>query len=149
MCYQKRVAYRPRVGKIIQFLSGHEIPREGVVEKLTLENGRRKITVDLEVAELFDEDQLVIGIDLFKQLGYELNGVPYMWPMKNTDLYGQEKIKSRAMKRMPSGVSLDGIAKEWEQVIADNQAIPKYSLCKLPDAVLHINTGDAKPVWRR
>src|SRR5690348_5446144 len=86
-----------------------------------------KNTVDLEVAELFGEDQLVIGIDLFKQLGYELNRVPYMWPIKNTDLYGK-KVKTE-LYTMPLGVSLDGIAKEWEQVIVDNQAILKYSLC--------------------
>ena len=49
----------------------------------------------------------------------------------------------------PPGISVDGIAKEWEKVLADNQAIPKDSLCKLPEAVLHIHTGDARPIWLR
>ena len=81
---QNKLPIIPKGGKIVQFLSGSELPREGVVKGLTLENGNRKIIVDLEVATMSGEDQLVIGIDLFEPLGYKLQGVPYTWPVPGT-----------------------------------------------------------------
>ena len=50
------------------------------VEALTLENGNRIIKVDLEVAKLSGEEDMVIGMDLFEPLGFELLGVPFTWP---------------------------------------------------------------------
>ena len=70
----KKIPIRPRTGKIQQFLSSHDMPRIGIVENLLLENGIYKIRVDLEVAPLSGKDQMVIGIDLFEPLGYELTG---------------------------------------------------------------------------
>jgi hypothetical protein len=43
----------------------------------------------------------------------------------------------------------DGIHEEWQQVIADNAAIPQQSTCKLQDAIVHINTGTSKPIYIR
>src|SRR6185436_11561190 len=120
---QNKLPIIPKGGKIVQFLSGSELPREGVVKGLTLENGNRKIIVDLEVATMSREDQLVIGIDLFEPLGYELQGVPYTWPIPGTT--GVDAKPPKVRIEYPPGVNENGIATEWEKVIADNQAIPK------------------------
>ena len=50
---------------------------------------------------------------------------------------------------MPPGVGEDGIAEEWRQVLADNAALPEGNVCKLPEAMLDIPTGDSKPVYVR
>ncbi len=72
----------PKAGKIVQFMDGSEIPRIGVVEGLTLENGHKILQVDLEVAKLSDDEDMVIGMDLFKPLGFELLGVSFAWPTR-------------------------------------------------------------------
>ena len=49
--------------------------RLGAVEGLVLENGIRRIQVDHEVAELKGGKEMVIGMDLFQPLGFEIRGV--------------------------------------------------------------------------
>jgi hypothetical protein len=54
----------PRDGNVQQCLSGEQVPRVGAVEGLTLENGSRRLKVDLEVAVLSGGEEMIIGIDL-------------------------------------------------------------------------------------
>ena len=70
----------PRRGVIIQFIDGAEKGRIGVVDALVLENGQHRIYVDFEVANLEGEKEMVIRMDLFKLLGFEIIGVPFTWP---------------------------------------------------------------------
>ena len=136
----------PQGGKIIQILSKSEEPRIGIVEGLTLENGTKKIKVNLEVGELSGEEELVIGMDLFQPLGYELLNVPFTWPNR-AEVPEPPKEKMKEPVNRPPGVDENGIAEEWKQVLSDNAAIPTTSLCKLPGAEFEIDTGDAKPIW--
>ena len=152
---QHKLTVTPAVGVIKQFASNSSIPRIGRVEGLHLECGRRDLLVDLEVVSMDDED-LVIGIDLFRPLGFELMAVPFTWPSKDKER-GAEKKKNedasatgaKLRSDRPAGVSEDGIAEEWRQVLADNAALPAHSRCKLEGVALDIDTGDADPVWIR
>ena len=70
----------PRLGNIQQCLTGSSTPRLGAVESLVLENGSKRLKVDLEVADLGGEEELIIGDNLFRLLGYRIQGVPITWP---------------------------------------------------------------------
>ena len=135
------------MSNIIQFIDGSTKPRTGVAEGLTLENGNKVIKVDLEVAKLSGNEDLVIGIDLFKPLGFVLMNIPFSWPsprIENTT----SKTSSTIMP-LPKGIAEDRIAEEWRSVLDANQSLPINSICKLEGAELSIDTGDAKPVWIR
>ena len=43
----------------------------------------------------------------------------------------------------------NGIALEWKEIIYRNLKLPVSSVCKLPDAIISINTGDATPSYIR
>ena len=66
----------PRRGVITLFIDRAEKPRIGVVEGLVLENGWHRIQVDFEVANLEGGEEMIIEMDLFKPLGFEIIGVP-------------------------------------------------------------------------
>lgn len=138
----------PRKGVIRQFIDGSEKPRVGAVEGLVLENGVRRIQVDLEVAELEGGEDMVIGMDLFQPLGFEIRGVPFTWPRVPDEVKPPDsKISMKELNRPPD-VDENGIAEDWMTVLEDNQSIPKNSKCKLPGADLSIITS-GKPVWIR
>ena len=40
------------------------------------------LRVDLEVADLSGEEEVIIGIDLFEPLGFQILGVPFAWPSR-------------------------------------------------------------------
>jgi hypothetical protein len=115
--------------------------------------GKHKIPMTLEVVNMDDND-LVIGIDRMYDLGIYLVGVPITWPLtgeqeKDKKKERTEKALSTGKRQLPSGIPPSGIAPEWEQVIADNKALPLDSRCKLDGAELEIDTGDARPVYIR
>ena len=145
---QKGVVQLSQYPDIVQCMDGSTVPRIGTVEGLRLENGRKAIKVNLEVAKLSGGEELIIGMDLFKPLGYELLNVPFTWPNVE-EVKEPKKEKPKTPDKYPPGVGEDGIAEEWRQVIADNQALPVNSVCQLPGAELEIDTGDAKPIWVR
>ena len=90
------------------------------------------------------DEPLVIGVDLFKPL---VSGVPFSWSIMPLPTSSNTKPASTTV--LPPGVSQDGIADDWKQVLEDNQRISKSAVCKLPDAILHLDTGDHPPVWIR
>ena len=75
----------PRRDVITQFIDRVEKPRIGVVEGLVLENGQHRIQVDFEVANLEGGEEMVIRMDLFKPLGFEIIGVPFTWQPEKED----------------------------------------------------------------
>ena len=70
---QKRgLTVEPRKGTLTQLVDGSTLPRVGVVCGLCLENGKKVLRVDLEVADLSGEEEVIIGIDLFEPLGFQV-----------------------------------------------------------------------------
>ena len=136
----------PQSGSVKQAFANTQVPRIGIIRKKLLENGQKRVLVDLEVANLEDQETLIIGLDLFKLLGYEISNIPFTWPQPSDN--HAKKMKPSYDDIRPNGVDQNGIAEEWKKVLEDNQALPKNSKCKLPDAELTIETkGD--PVWIR
>ena len=101
--------------------------------------------MDLEVADLEGDEEMVIGRDLFRVLGYEVLNVPFTWPQCEDTT---RQPKERTHEEVPEGIGEDGVAPEWKELIEQNQAIPKHHRCQLPGAELAIETtGD--PAWVR
>ena len=134
-------------GKIVQCMDGSEIPRIGVVKQAKLENGTNSILVDLEVAKLSGGEKLILGLDLFKPLNYQLLNVPFTWPQS---IQSPPTIP-KAITQLPNDgkIPTDGIVSEWKESIERNQALGPKSVCNLPNSELAIETGDAKPIWTR
>jgi len=138
----------PAQGVIHQAFDKSSQPRIGRVEGLLLENGTRSIKVDLEVAELHGEEDLIIGMDLFQPLGFELVGVPFTWPQPKSSPKRLITMETPPTTIRPSGVDQHGIAEEWKTVLDDNLRLPPNSRCQLPDAELNIETN-CDPIWIR
>jgi hypothetical protein len=139
---------RPVTGVIQQCIDGSEMPRLGVLKDVILENGKYRVKVTLEVVDLTGEQQMLIGLNLFQQLGFKISGVPFLWPQVPEVAQAATEVEKQVEDR-PAGVGEDGVHEEWKQVLADNAAIPQTSVCKLPEAVVHIDTGTAKPIYVR
>lgn len=139
----------PQPGKLTQAFSGSTVNRIGIVEDIILENGKHCITTSLEVADLADEEILIIGFNLFVKLSYSIQGVPVFWPqLMSVSTVLDKEVDSTLIPELPASVDEIGIAIEWKKVILDNQSIPKNSVCQLPGSTLSIETtGD--PVWVR
>jgi len=136
----------PKPGQLHQALSGTNILRIGVVKGKLLENGTHSIFADLEVAELGDNETLIIGLDLFTRLSYSIEGVPFTWPQPKMNIDSLPELDGPLVR--PSGIDQQGIAEDWKEVLRDNQSLPKNSRCKLINSELTIET-EGKPVWIR
>jgi hypothetical protein len=133
-------------GVIRQLATHSTVPRIGYVQQLLLENGSVSIRADFEIADLEDGEDLIIGLNLFKPLNYQLTGIPFTWPVKVDS--PSKKLPEPVPLDLPAGVDSNGIADEWKQVLLDNQNLPADSKCKLPDSELAIPTT-GKPVYVR
>jgi len=142
---QQNLTITPVNGIIRQIIDGSEKPRLGRLEGVLLENDTKSIMVDLEVASLEGGEELIIGMDLFPVLGFEIRGVPFTWP-KQKDVIPSEKPKPTIER--PPDVDDNGIHISWKKVLEDNQALPASISCQLPGAELSIDT-DSKPVQIR
>lgn len=134
-------------GKLIQAITGSTVERIGIVQNIVIENGKHRITTELEIADLADDETLIIGLNLFSKLSYSIQGVPIFWPHSNhVDL---PKVESNVEStQLPDTVDKNGIAEEWKKVLEDNQNIPPTSMCQLPGSTLSINTI-GEPVFTR
>ena len=143
---QRGIAIKPVAGTLSTAIDGVHHVRIGMVENLLLENGTKSIRVDLEVVDLFD-DNLIIGIDLFKPLGFTLVGVPFTWPqtpetvVTHKDNVSDSQLLWKSLDLLDNGTSLT-----WQRVLQDNQSLPIDSRCKLLEAELAIETA-GNPVW--
>jgi hypothetical protein len=127
-----------------------EVPRIGAIENAEVKAGKRSARACLEVAKLGYNTNMLLGMDLFDQLGFGLNNLPFSWPEEEkVEIEVKSRKKIPEVVEMPPGVGEDGIAEEWRQVLADNAALPEGNVCKLPEAILDIPTGDSKPVYVR
>ena len=146
----------PCSGSIKQAMTGSEIPRIGEVRDLELLNGSKELQVTLEVGNLSGGEKLIIGLNLFGLLGYQIRNIPILLPSADNIkpdgenvLNKKDKIRDINAELKEHGIAEDGIAEEWKSIIIDNMNLPISSTCLLPESELSINTGDNKPVWIR
>ena len=125
-------------GVLKQVIQWYDQPQIGYVTNIFLQNGIKQIVVDLEVANFNDNDTLVIGLNLFEFLDYELKCVPFTYPREISE---DPPKKFKSPTTLPASVDLNGIAEKWKQVLVDNQAISSNSHCKLlgAEVIIEIN----------
>lgn len=126
-------------------------PRRGFVSDVQLRNGTRQLRVQLEVLDLVECD-LLIGRDLLQALGIELRGISIREPSQASQTTVEvDKVDEdiSTVDRSSGLFDENGIADDWRQAIADNEAIPEDSVCNLQGVEVEINTGDAQPVYIR
>ena len=141
---------QPRKGTISQAISGEVKPRLGIVENLELKAGKTSVIANFDVADLSDDLELIIGMNLFNKLGFQLSNIPFTWPDTiSTKNKTKLEIFNEDLVKPPPNVGQDGIADEWRQIIEENIRLPANSVCKLKDSIVSINTGNAKPCWIR
>jgi hypothetical protein len=80
-----KLEIEPREGSISQAFKGNVQDRTGVV-RAVIRVGKESANTLLEVADLHGEVKLLIGMDLFKQLGFKLKNVPFLWPNQLSEL---------------------------------------------------------------
>ena len=143
----------PNIGVIRQAMFGSEMARMGEVKDVEIRNGTKRIIVKLEVGNLSGGEKVILGLDLFDQLGYQIQNIPILFPASETEEVENKKKRQREITKEDAeelqrfGIGGDGIPKEWRKVLEDNMALPVSSTCPLPESVVSINTGDNKPVW--
>lgn len=118
-----------------------------------IRNGGKTIEVELAVADLQDDD-LIIGLDLFSTLGFTVTGVPYAWPGQRADeeeeLLTLDERNELRLQLTDDAITPEERAKvmgEWQRLIEQNQRIPENAYCTHPRAVLRVETGQANPVF--
>jgi hypothetical protein len=95
----------------------------------------------------------ILGLDLFPALGIEIHGVPVNYPRSpnhdddfiekedpDFDVEWLEKYKAQPELR-------EQLLAKIAPFIQANDDIPPDSFCTHPSAVVHLNTGDASPVY--
>jgi transposase InsO family protein len=144
---------KPQTGYLDLAVSDKQTPRIGVICDAIIRAGKHEIVSTLEVAKLSGNTQFIIGMDIFHQLGFKLNDIPFTWPqdrpsIKQNTTTGTLVVADR-QSELSNNIDKDGIASEWKNIIKDNLELPVSSVCKLPNAIISINTGDSTPSYVR
>jgi len=148
----------PKKGKLRQAFDGSDRDRIGIIENLQLENGLRSIEATFEVADLSGNEKLILGMDLFPKLGFELRNVPFTWPtpkieekLLKKDEEDDEDVSdgNDESRNTGKGGTNEDSFEEWKEVLEANRQLPPSSICALEGSELAIETGNSKPVWIR
>ena len=83
----------PNKGIIRQAMTGSELPCMGEVRNVNIQNGTKDICVTLEVGNLSGDEKVILGLDLFGQLGYTIINIPILFPSSDTKDEQPEKEK--------------------------------------------------------
>ena len=145
---QLKLPIIPVDGQLRQVVAGTAQPRIGRVLNVLLENGKRSILVDLEVANLDSNEKLILGLDVFSKLGFEITGVPFHQPERSDSELQVKSVKNSLSTELPPEVNAEGIHESWNEVLAANQALSSDSRCKLRNSELSLETN-CKPIWTR
>ena len=91
---------------------------------------------------------MILGLDIFPKLGFEITGVPFHQPEKSESDLSIKSVKTFLSAELPPGVNAEGIHESWKEVIAANQALSSDSRCLLKNSELPLETN-CKPIWIR
>lgn len=129
---------------------GSFVARQGSAQLHFRWGGRRgaKHAHMFELGELPDGIDLIIGRDLFTKLGITITGLPLP---QNHEVPIDDKLPAEFDQLSENPETPHPLASHPDLIAAidENQRIPLNSFCNLPEAVMHIHTGDHPPIWRR
>lgn len=132
----------PRRGRLRQAFKQSTMRRLGVVKDVRLENGDKVLSVELEVAYL-DDEKLLIGLDLFKDLDYAIMNIPFTLPAVPQEV---PKKDNNDTDLPPNVDPITRHAVEWKESIEYNKNIPPNSICTLEGSELSLPTS-GEPVF--
>lgn len=125
------------------------IPRIGTTPITTLVCGAKSVHHQFEVMRLPLDIPAIIGMDLFDSLGFSLHDVPVSFP--------EPQHRAPAALDFPPNIvdSPDPLDPDRNVLLRSIQSAldrncheaPK-ARCSHPLSVIHLDTGDAPPVWR-
>jgi hypothetical protein len=143
----------PQEGLLQGAFNGQHAQSSGKV-KVELRNGETILTTTLRVAELASDD-LLIGTDLFDELGYEIHNVPTRWPDQKPEEeeeiinMNEEELRLQATQDTLTEEEKRRVQEEWGPYIEGNQKLPDDTCCTYPGAELKIETKNSAPVFVR
>jgi hypothetical protein len=111
--------------------------------------GDREYSHDFDILDLSSGTDVIIGYDLFNKLGLGITGLPLPQPTLPSSAPLDDQPDSLVdIHEQQSRHELEDDPALIEAVRA-NQLIASNAFCSLPEAVVHLNTGDASPISRR
>jgi predicted aspartyl protease len=72
----------PKSGVLLQAIVDSKQPRIGIIENASIEVGNQQLVTSLEIAQLSNGIQAIIGMDCFHKLGFKLQNVSFTWPVR-------------------------------------------------------------------
>ena len=109
--------------------------------------GSQRLVHRVDIANQPKGLSVIIGRDLMPALGIAITGLltsaeheaaPAPQPDSTATLF-DTTAEEHPLRRHP----------DLEAALSRNQAIPHDTFCNVPEAVVHIDTGEASPVWNR
>ena len=67
----------------------------GELKDVEIQNGTKRIIVMLEVGNLSGGEKVILGLDLFDQLGYQIQNIPILFPASETEEVENKKKHQR------------------------------------------------------
>ena len=157
------IPHQNRVSTLVLAVQGHEVKRIGYVE-VPIQFGKKSFpSIKLEVMKLGPDTKLLFGLDLWPKLGLRVEGLPSNFPADP----GENKNGSLGLDILDAGTSLhdyvdslwgkqdqcpqsviERLMQEIENVVESNRQLDPRSRCTHPSAVVRLDTGSEKPVYR-
>lgn len=135
-------------GKIQGAFSGAPVmARRQTATPVEIKNGTLTLSKVLEVQALNAGVEMLLGYDLFGPLGYSIVGVPVRAP--ENEMEKREDDEDTVDCDFDGGMEEKDWPDEWKEAIAANADLDPFTPCNLPGSTIELDTGDAKPVYRR
>lgn len=150
------LAIIPQEGFINMAMKDQHQQRIGKTKSLEVQCGEVKCSHEFEIAPLWQGTTLLLGMDLFHQLGFGLMNIPIDFPKVNSSNIAKP---STLDKVAPLDTTKESLIVETNQpsdfmtdigpALNANLAVPSTSFCNIPEATVHLATGESAPIYRR
>ena len=143
-------------GTVKLAVEGMSVQRVGYVKDVQVEYNGKSFVHTFEILDLPDPDiPFAFGMDILAKAGIGITGLTSAWP----NMHASSSNAADAVidpdpiepNNSPAGTQeqKDAFHSAIQPLILANKQIPKTSFCTLPESVVHLDTGDHKPVYRR
>ena len=151
------IAVTHKEGPIGTFDRDVTVKRIGITEPVTIQYGRRKVIHKCEVANLPTNIALLIGEDIFDNLGFVMEGIltdhelRERLPIPVPDV--PPELTSPSLLQDELSIEFIALREEFmvtiHDAMAENALIPKNSFCTIPESVVYLETPEGINTWRR
>jgi hypothetical protein len=128
------------------------IDRRATTKPMTINFGNKNLTYRFEVFATQIGIDCLIGRDLFKAFGCNISGLLCIEEIpatpKHLGVVADDSEYDANDPQLPEH-TLSSCMEYLESAIQRNMDLPSDSFCNLPEAVVHLDTGDEPPVYKR